>query len=94
MELKCGRRSFAACGRRVTLPMAARRRKVHSTPFPPDDENCARSLAPPLQRKPTPLGFALGAAFGGLYNIRVRGLGISLLGAPLLRLGSSCAVVV
>ena len=78
---------------RHTAPrLSLRRRKVRLSPFPPDDENCARSLAPPLQRKPTPLGFALGAAFGGLYNIRVRGLGISLLGAPLLRWGSSCAV--
>ena len=50
--------SFAACGRRVTLPMAARRRKVHSTPFPPGGENCARSLAPPLPGEPTSLGFA------------------------------------
>ena len=58
MELKCGRRSFAACGRRVTLPAAARRRKVHSTPFPPGGENCARSLAPPLPGEPTSLGFA------------------------------------
>ena len=78
---------------RHTAPrLSLRRRKVRLSPFPPDDENCARSLAPPLQRKPTPLGFALGAAFGGLYNIRVRGLGISLLGSPLLRWGSSCAV--
>ena len=49
---------FAACGRRVTLPTAARRRKVHSTPFPPGGENCARSLAPPLPGEPTSLGFA------------------------------------
>ena len=52
------RGNFAACGRRVTLPMAARRRKVHSTPFPPGGENCARSLAPPLPGEPTSLGFA------------------------------------
>ena len=38
--------------------MAARRRKVHSTPFPPGGENCARSLAPPLPGEPTSLGFA------------------------------------
>ena len=51
---------------RLSLPL--RRRKVRLSPFPPDGENCARFLAPPLQRKPTPLGFALGAAFGGLYD--------------------------
>ena len=50
--------NFAACGRRPTLSMAARRRKVHSTPFPPDSENCVRSLAPPLPGKPASLGFA------------------------------------
>ena len=49
---------FAACGRRVTLPTAARRRKVHSTPFPPGGENCVRSLAPPLPGEPASLGFA------------------------------------
>ena len=51
-------RNFAACGRRVTLPAAARRRKVHSTPFPPGGENCVRSLAPPLPGEPASLGFA------------------------------------
>src|SRR5699024_6963616 len=50
------------------LPLPLRRRKVRLSPFPPRGENCARFLAPPLQRKPTPLGFALGAAFGGLYD--------------------------
>ena len=54
----CAGGSFAACGRRVTLPMAARRRKVHSTPFPPSGENCVRSLAPPLPGEPASLGFA------------------------------------
>ena len=49
---------FAACGRRVTLPTAARRRKVHSTPFPPGGENCDRFLAPPLPGEPAALGFA------------------------------------
>ena len=48
----------AVCGRRVTLPMAARRRKVHSTPFPPSGENCVRFLAPPLPGEPASLGFA------------------------------------
>ena len=43
---------------RVTLPMVARRRKVHSTPFPPNGENCVRSLAPPLPGEPVSLGFA------------------------------------
>ena len=52
------RENFAACGRRVTLPTAARRRKVHSTPFPPGGENCVRSLAPPLPGEPASLGFA------------------------------------
>ena len=48
---------FAACGRRVTLPAAARRRKVRLSPFPPDGENCDRSLAPPLPGEPAALGF-------------------------------------
>ena len=52
------RENFAAYGRRVTLPTAARRRKVHSTPFPPGGENCVRSLAPPLPGEPASLGFA------------------------------------
>ena len=51
-------RNFAAFGRRPTLPTAARRRKVHSTPFPPGGENCVRSLAPPLPGEPASLGFA------------------------------------
>ena len=50
--------NFAACGRLVTLPMAARRRKVRLSPFPPGGENCARSLAPPLPGEPASLGFA------------------------------------
>ena len=33
-----------------------RRRKVRLTPFPPDGENCARSLAPPLPTGTAPLG--------------------------------------
>ena len=33
-----------------------RRRKVRSAPFPPAGENCARSLAPPLPRRPATLG--------------------------------------
>ena len=49
---------FAACRRRVPLPMAARRRKVRLSPFPPNGENCARSLAPPLPSEPAVLGFA------------------------------------
>ena len=49
---------FAACGRRVTLPMAARRRKVRLSPFPPSGENCDRFLAPPLPGEPAALGFA------------------------------------
>ena len=49
---------FAACGRRPTLPVAARRRKVRLSPFPPDGENYARSLAPPLPGEPAALGFA------------------------------------
>ena len=39
------------------MPMAARRRKVHSTPFPPSGENCVCSLAPPLPGEPASLGF-------------------------------------
>ena len=45
-------------GRRVPLPMAARRRKVRLSPFPPNGENCARSLSPPLPGEPAALGFA------------------------------------
>ena len=37
-----------------------RRRKVRLAPFPPDGENCARSLAPPLQTGPATLGSGLG----------------------------------
>ena len=48
---------FAACGRRVTLPVAARRRKVRLSPFPPSGENCDRFLAPPLPGEPASLGF-------------------------------------
>ena len=33
-----------------------RRSKVRSAPFPPDGENCARSLAPPLQTEPACAG--------------------------------------
>ena len=52
------RENFAAYGRRVTLPMAARRRKVRLSPFPPSGENCVRSLAPPLPGEPASLVFA------------------------------------
>ena len=52
------RKSFAACGRRPTLPVAARRRKVRLSPFPPDGENCDHSLAPPLPGEPAALSFA------------------------------------
>ena len=38
--------------------MAARRRKVRLSPFPPGGENCARSPAPPLPGEPAALGFA------------------------------------
>ena len=44
--------------RRPTLPVAARRRKVRLSPFPPDGENCDRSLAPPLPGEPAALSFA------------------------------------
>ena len=57
MACRLVRRGFAACGRRPTLPTAARRRKVHSTPFPPGGENCVCSLAPPLPGEPASLGF-------------------------------------
>ena len=42
----------------------------------------AHSIAPPLQRKPASLGFALGAAFGGLFGWK-----ISAGAGPLVRLG-------
>ena len=41
----------------------------------------AHSIAPPLQRKPASLGFALGAAFGGLFGWK-----ISAGAGPLVRL--------
>ena len=44
--------------RRPTLPVAARRRKVRLSPFPPDGENCDRALAPPLPGEPAALSFA------------------------------------
>ena len=37
-----------------------RRRKVRSAPFPPSGENCARSLAPPLQIEPACAGLRFG----------------------------------
>ena len=37
-----------------------RRRKVRLAPFPPDDETCARSLAPPLQIEPASAGLRFG----------------------------------
>ena len=37
-----------------------RRRKVRSAPFPPGGENCARSLAPPLQTEPAYAGLRFG----------------------------------
>ena len=40
------------------MPAAARRRKVRLSPFPPDGENCDRSLAPPLPGEPAALSFA------------------------------------
>ena len=38
----------------------------------PDRAKLAHSIAPPLQRKPATLGFALGAAFGGLLDGKFR----------------------
>ena len=43
--------------------LLSRRRKVRSTPFSPDGENCVRSLAPPLPTEPASLGFG-GAPLG------------------------------
>ena len=40
------------------MPVAARRRQVRLSPFPPDGENCDRSLAPPLPGEPAALSFA------------------------------------
>ena len=37
----------------------------------PDWAKLAHSIAPPLQRKPASLGFALGAAFGGLLGWKI-----------------------
>ena len=39
----------------------------------------AHSIAPPLQRKPTSLGFALGAAFGGLFGWKIAAAVVQLL---------------
>ena len=75
---------FAVCGRRVTLPAAAHRRKVRSTPFPPGGENCARSLAPPLPGEPTSLGFAgrYGAAGDAADGLRLRFASPRSIGLP------------
>ena len=44
----------------------------------------AHSIAPPLQRKPASLGFALGAAFGGLFGWKIGAGAVQLLGLALL----------
>ena len=48
----------------------------------PDWAKLAHSIAPPLQRKPASLGFALGAAFGGLFEWKIIANAV-----PQLRLG-------
>ena len=48
----------------------------------PAGQSSLTSIAPPLQRKPASLGFALGAAFGGLFGWK-----ISAGAGPLVRLG-------
>ena len=52
--------------------MAARRRKVRLSPFPPDGENCARSLAPPLPGEPAALGFAGRDGSGWTLRVHIR----------------------
>ena len=46
-------------------PGPSRPRKVRSTPFPPDSENCVRFLARPLPTRPASLGSCGGPNYGG-----------------------------
>ena len=46
-------------------PGPSRPRKVRSTPFPPDSENCVRFLARPLPTRPASLGSCGGPKYGG-----------------------------
>ena len=52
-----------ACTRHSAPPH--RRRKVRLSPFPPDGENCARSLAPPLPTRPAAAGLGRGTPLLG-----------------------------
>ena len=45
-------------------PGPSRPRKVRSTPFPPDSENCVRFLARPLPTRPASLGSCGGPSYG------------------------------
>ena len=49
-------------GRRLRRRIRKNFCKVRSAPFPPDGENCARSLAPPLQIEPACAGLRFGTA--------------------------------
>ena len=55
--------AVVAVRRALDTRLLPRRRKVRSTPFPPEDENHVRSLAPPLPAGPASLGFG-GGPFG------------------------------
>ena len=64
-----------------------RRRKVRSAPFPPDGENCARSLAPPLQIEPAYAGLR----FGWRLRRRIRENVCKVRSAPFPPGGENCA---
>ena len=52
----------------------------------------AHSIAPPLQRKPASLGFALGAAFGGLFGWKIAAGTVPLLRLALPNQRSRCKI--
>ena len=56
----------------------------------PYQTKLAHFIAPPLQRKPAALGFALGAAFGGLFVWKIAADAVS---QPRLALPSRCLLV-
>ena len=61
------RQGFVLRTKRLYAPFGAphRRRKVRLSPFPPDGENCARSLAPPLPTRPAAAGLGRGTPLLG-----------------------------
>ena len=70
------RQGFVLRTKRLYAPFGAphRRRKVRLSPFPPDGENCARSLAPPLPTRPAAAGLGRGPLYWGpeVYSMAVK----------------------